>query len=105
MIRAVQWLVRVKFVSNLEPTCRNRVGKNAPTVDPLESGGKKCTCRQPAGVIGSGGSDHQRVAGGSVEVIDLRRRKNTVKKTQIRRRNADSGDSFLYSEDISLRSG
>ena len=27
---------------------------------------KKGTCRRPAGVIGSGGSEHQRVAGGSV---------------------------------------
>ena len=37
----------------------------------------------PAGVIGSGGSNHQRVAGGLVGVIYLGRRRETVKKTQI----------------------
>ena len=66
---------------------------------------KKCTCRRPAGIIGSDGSDHQQVAGGSVGVIDLRRQRENGEKTQIRRINADSGNSFPDSGDISLRSG
>ena len=37
----------------------------------------------PAKVIGSGGSNHQQVAGGSVGVIYLGRWRETVKKTQI----------------------
>ena len=66
---------------------------------------KKCTRRRPAEVIGSDGSDHQQVAGGSVGVIDLRRQRENGEKAQIRRINADSGDSFLDSGEISLRSG
>ena len=69
--RAVHGLVWVGFVPNPEPTCQNRVGK-------------KCTHRRPAGVIGSNGSDHQQVAGRSVEVIDLRtRRENGEKNTNL----------------------
>ena len=76
---------------NLEPTRRNRVGKN-------------CTRRRLVGVIGSDSLDHQRVAGRSVGVIDLRTRRENDKKTQIRQRNPDSGNSFPNSSDISLRS-
>ena len=52
---------------NPKPTRRNRVRK-------------KCTRRRPAGVIGSDGSDHQRVAGGSIRVIDLRTRRENGEK-------------------------
>lgn len=45
------------------------------------------------------------MVGGSVGVVDLRRRRKNGKKTQIMRRNPDSGDSFPDSGDISLRSG
>ena len=44
------------------------------------------------------------MAGGSVGVIDLRRQRENSEKTQIRRINADFGDSFLDSGKISLRS-
>ena len=67
MVRAVQGSVRVGFVPNLELTRRNRVGK-------------KCTRRRPAEVIGLDGSDHQRVAGGSIGVIDLRTRRENGEK-------------------------
>ena len=77
VVRAVHGSVRVRFVPNPELTRRNWVGK-------------KCTYRRPIGVIGSGGSDHQWVASGLVGV----RSKKTVKQTQIRQRNANSGDSF-----------
>ena len=66
---------------------------------------KKCTRRRPARVIGSDGSDHQQVAGESVEVIDLRRQRENGEKTQIRRINADFDDSFPDSGEISFRSG
>ena len=65
--RAVYRSVRVGFVPDPEPTCRNRVGK-------------KCTHCRPAGVMGPGRSDHQRVAGRSVIVIDLRRRRGNGEK-------------------------
>ena len=55
IFRAVHGLVRVEFVPNSELTCRNRKGK-------------KCTRRQPAGVIRSGSSNCQRVVGGLVGV-------------------------------------
>ena len=45
------------------------------------------------------------MVGGSVGVIDLRRQREKDEKTQIRRINADSGDSFPDSGKISLRSG
>ena len=89
--RAAHGSVRVGFVPNPEPTRRNRVRK-------------KCTRRRPAGVIGSDSSNHQQVAGGLVGVIDLRRQRENNEKTQIRRINADSGDSFPDSSEISLRS-
>ena len=44
------------------------------------------------------------MAGGLVGVIDLRRQRENNEKTQIRRINADSGDSFPDSSEISLRS-
>ena len=49
--RAIHGSVQVEFVPNPELTHRNRVEK-------------KGTRRRPAGVIGSGGLEHQRVAGG-----------------------------------------
>ena len=68
-IKAIHGSIRVGFMPNPEPTRRNRVGK-------------KCTYCQPAGVIGSGSSDHQRVASGLVGVINLRtRRENNEKNT------------------------
>ena len=91
-IRAVHGSVRVGFVPNPEPTHRNWMRK-------------KCIRRRPARVIGSDGSDHQQVVGGSVGVIDLRRQREKDEKTQIRRINADSGDSFPDFGEISLRSG
>ena len=91
VIKAVHGLVWVGFVSNPELTHQNRVRK-------------KCTRRRPAGVIGSDGSNHQQVSGGSVGVINLRRQRENGEKTQIRRINADSGDSFPDSDEISLRS-
>ena len=79
LIRVVHGSVRIGFMPNSEPTRRNRAGK-------------KCTRRQPVGVIGSDGSDHQRVAGESVGVIDLRTRQendekntNPVKKPRFQR--------------------
>ena len=45
------------------------------------------------------------MAGGSVGVIDLRRQRENGEKTQIRRINADSGNSFPNFGQISLRSG
>ena len=45
------------------------------------------------------------MVGGSVGVIDLRRQRENGEKTQIRRINADSDDSFPDSGEISLRSG
>ena len=45
------------------------------------------------------------MAGGSVGVIDLRRQRENGEKTQIRRINADSDDSFPDSGQISLRFG
>ena len=67
VIRAVHGSIRVEFVPNPEPSRRNWVGK-------------KCTHRQPAGVIESDGSDHQRVAGRLVEVIDLRTQRENDEK-------------------------
>ena len=58
-----------------------------------------------AEVIGLGRSDHQQVASGSVKVIDLRRQRENGEKTQIQQINADSGDIFPDSGEISLRSG
>ena len=65
---------------------------------------KKCTRRRSAGVIGLDGSDHQRVAGGSVGVIDLRTRRENGEKDTDPAENPDSDDSFPDSGDILLRS-
>ena len=59
--KAVHKSVRVGFVPNPEQTCRNRVEK-------------KGTRRQPAWVIESGSSEHQRVAGESVGFKMVRKR-------------------------------
>ena len=59
--RAIHESVRVGFVPNLEPAHRNRVEK-------------KGTHRRPAGVIGSGGLEHQRMVGGSVGFGTARKR-------------------------------
>jgi len=67
-IRAVHGSVRVGFVPNPEPTRWNWVRK-------------KCIRRQPARVIGSDGSNHQQVVGGSVEAIDLTRQRENGEKT------------------------
>ena len=48
---------------NSEPTCRNWVEKK-----------ETCTPTRPVGVIGLGGSEHQRVAGGSVGFRTARKR-------------------------------
>ena len=59
--RAVHGSIWVEFAPNPEPTRRNRVEK-------------KDTRRRPAEVIGSGGSEHQWVAGGSVGFKTTRKR-------------------------------
>ena len=58
--RAIHGSVRVGFVPNLEPAHRNRVEKK----------GTRC---RPAKVIGSGGSEHQWVASGSVGFETVRK--------------------------------
>ena len=60
-IRVVHRSVWVRFMPNPEPTCWNRVEK-------------KVICHRPAGVIGLGNSEHQRVAGGSVGFKTARKR-------------------------------
>ena len=70
--RAVDGSVRVGFVPNSEPTCRNRVEKK----------GTRC---RPVGVIGSGSSEHQRVAGESVGFGMARKRRNRFQVMKTRR--------------------
>ena len=57
--KAVHGSVRVGFVPNPEPTRPDRLARNS-------------TRRRPAWLIGSGGSDLQRTAVGSVGVGDLK---------------------------------
>ena len=73
-----------------------------PGTDPPESGEKKkCTHRRPAGVIGSDSSNHQWVAGGSVEVIDLKTWRENGEKNTDPAKNPDSGEFSLISNEIS----
>ena len=73
-IRVVHRSVWVRFMPNPEPTCWNRVEK-------------KVICHRPAGVIGLGNSEHQWVAGGSVEF-------ETARKWWIKHRSGENLTGF-----------